>query len=90
MPVPCDHSNGAAKSAAIVAGLKAVNEKLWLIEDDIRACERDGDFGPRFIALARAVYRTNDERSVFKRRINDLLGSSLVEEKEYTRYPPGT
>lgn len=68
------------------ADLKAVNEKLWVIEDDIRDCERAGDFGPRFIELARAVYRTNDVRADLKRQINTLLGSRLVEEKSYQPY----
>jgi len=66
--------------------LKATNEALWQIEDDIRDCERIGDFGGRFIELARAVYNINDNRALFKRQINDLLGSSLVEEKSYAAY----
>ncbi|MEO1459105.1 MAG: DUF6165 family protein [Pseudomonadota bacterium] len=70
----------------LTAALKRVNEALWQIEDDIRDCERAGDFTERFIALARAVYRTNDERAALKRRINDLLGSRLVEEKSYRPY----
>jgi len=70
----------------LVAELKAVNEALWEIEDAIRDCERDGDFGPRFIELARSVYRTNDRRSALKRAINEALGSRLVEEKSYREY----
>jgi hypothetical protein len=66
--------------------LRAVNESLWQIEDDIRDCERRQDFGPDFIALARAVYRTNDRRAAIKRRISTALGSALVEEKSYTHY----
>jgi hypothetical protein len=66
--------------------LRARNETLWQIEDDIRACERDQDFGARFIALARSVYQENDRRSATKRAINELLGSTLVEEKSYTEY----
>lgn len=66
--------------------LKAVNEHLWDIENAIRSCEADRDFGPRFIDLARAVYRTNDRRADLKRQINELVGSPLVEEKEYTPY----
>ena len=66
--------------------LRAVNEQLWVIEDDIRDCERNGDFGPRFIELARAVYRTNDRRAELKRAINVALGSSLIEEKSYAAY----
>ena len=63
--------------------MKAVNEALWQIEDEIRLCERDDDFGPRFIALARSVYRTNDRRAALKRQINERLGSQLIEEKSY-------
>jgi hypothetical protein len=72
--------------AELTARLKTVNEKLWVIEDDIRDCERAKDFGPRFVELARAVYVTNDERAAVKRRINDFLGSRLVEEKSYAAY----
>ena len=68
------------------AELRRINECLWKIEDDIRDCERNGDFGERFIELARAVYRTNDRRAAAKRKINDLLGSALVEEKNYADY----
>ena len=63
--------------------LRLVNEALWDIEDAIRACERGGDFGPRFIEVARSVYRENDRRAALKRRINELLGSGLMEEKSY-------
>jgi Family of unknown function (DUF6165) len=66
--------------------LKRINEALWTIEDEIRLCERRGEFGPRFVALARAVYRTNDQRAGLKREINTLLGSALIEEKSYTAY----
>ena len=68
------------------AELRRINERLWEIEDDIRDCERKRDFGERFIELARAVYRTNDRRAAAKRRINELLGSELVEEKDYAAY----
>jgi hypothetical protein len=68
---------------ALRAELGAVNARLWDIEDEIRDCEREQDFGPRFVALARAVYRTNDRRAEIKREINAMLGSSLIEEKSY-------
>jgi hypothetical protein len=68
------------------AELKQINETLWVIEDDIRDCERAKDFGEAFIKLARAVYVTNDKRMAVKRRINELLGSRLVEEKSYAAY----
>ena len=74
----------------LTAELKAVNENLWEIEDDIRDCERVQDFGPRFIELARAVYVTNDQRAALKRQINVLLGSRIVEEKSYASYSPET
>jgi tetratricopeptide (TPR) repeat protein len=69
--------------AALEAELRSVNETLWEVEDEIRTFEQAEDFGPRFIALARSVYRTNDHRAALKRRINVLLGSDLVEEKSY-------
>lgn len=72
--------------ARLTTGLKAVNEALWEIEDAIRDCERAGDFGPRFIELARSVYRQNDRRAALKREINAALGSRLVEEKSYKPY----
>ncbi|WP_394155464.1 DUF6165 family protein [Loktanella salsilacus] len=68
--------------------LYRINGDLWVIEDDIRAFEARGDFGPGFVALARAVYVTNDERAAIKKRINLLLGSAIVEEKSY--YAPET
>ena len=70
----------------LTAELKSVNEALWVIEDDIRDCERDKDFGPKFIELARSVYRTNDRRAAAKREINELLGSKIIEEKSYADY----
>lgn len=66
--------------------LRVANEQLWDIEDAIRLCERDKDFGPHFIELARSVYRCNDQRAALKRRINELLGSAIVEEKSYADY----
>jgi len=66
--------------------LKAINEKLWDIEDDIRDKERNKTFDPGFIELARAVYVSNDERARIKRVINEKLGSDLIEEKSYADY----
>ncbi len=63
--------------------LYEINADLWVIEDDIRACEARSDFGAGFVALARAVYVTNDERARIKKEINMLLGSQIVEEKSY-------
>ena len=66
--------------------LKVINERLWLVEDEIRSCERRQAFGPRFIELARAVYQENDRRSAVKRQINQMLNSGLIEEKSYQSY----
>ncbi len=66
--------------------LRAVNERLWMIEDDIRDKERAQVFDAEFIRLARAVYFENDERAAIKRRINTRLGSTLIEEKSYKDY----
>ncbi len=71
---------------ALTADLKSINEELWVIEDDIRDCERNKDFGDTFVKLARAVYVTNDRRADVKRKINELLGSRIVEEKSYAAY----
>ena len=68
------------------AALKAVNEKLWEIEDDIRDEERAKRFGERFVELARSVYFTNDERARLKKVINTKMGSQIVEEKSYSDY----
>ncbi len=68
------------------AELKAANEALWIIEDDIRDCERAKDFGDAFVKLARSVYNSNDKRAALKREINVLLGSRLIEEKSYASY----
>jgi hypothetical protein len=66
--------------------LREVNEALWEIEDAIREEERDQRFGERFIELARSVYQRNDRRAALKKRINEALGSAIVEEKSYTDY----
>src|SRR5690242_14077420 len=63
--------------------LREVNERLWQTEDALRQCERDGQFDARFVELARSVYRDNDRRALIKRRINELTGSDIVEEKSY-------
>jgi uncharacterized coiled-coil DUF342 family protein len=66
--------------------LKAFNENLWDIEDEIRNCEAAKDFGPRFIELARSVYQTNDKRAAVKKQIDELFGSTITEEKSYANY----
>jgi hypothetical protein len=71
---------------ALSAQLKSVNERIWELEDSIRDCERRRSFGPDFVAVARSIYRTNDERAAVKRQINIALGSDLIEEKSYAPY----
>ena len=83
---------GAARDASLpvsaeLSALEAVNNTLWRIEDDVRACEAKRDFGPEFIELARAVYTCNDRRAAIKKQINLLTGSSLIEEKSYAPAP---
>ena len=68
------------------AALKAVNERLWVIEDDIRLKEQAQAFDDAFVQLARSVYIENDERARIKKEINLALGSSYVEEKSYQDY----
>ena len=75
--------------ARLRAELKAVNERLWVIEDDIRMKERAQAFDGEFIRLARAVYFENDERARIKKDINLALGSAYVEEKSYQDYRAG-
>ena len=72
--------------ARLRADLKAVNERLWVIEDDIRLKERAQAFDDGFVQLARRVYIENDERARIKREINVALGSAYVEEKSYEDY----
>lgn len=73
----------SAQLSQLWEDLYKINADLWVIEDDIRAFEARSDFGTGFVALARAVYVTNDERARIKKEINTLLGSKIVEEKSY-------
>jgi len=68
------------------SALARVNAALWDVEDALRECEAAERFDAEFVALARSVYRHNDERAAIKRRVNERLGSALIEEKSY----PGT
>ena len=81
-PVERENRNAAGLKVA----LKHTNKTLWQIEDDIREKEAQKCFDDEFIALARAVYKTNDERARIKRQINTLLKSEIVEEKQYSAY----
>ena len=63
-----------------------INTKLWRIEDDIRECERNKDFGNKFIQLARSIYKNNDLRANVKKQINKEFGSKIMEVKSYKEY----
>ena len=66
--------------------LKEINAKLWVVEDDKRICEKNSDFGEKFIKLSRNVHFLNDERSKIKLEINNLTDSKIKEVKQYTSY----
>ena len=66
--------------------LKEINSKLWVIEDEKRQCEKDKDFGKKFIKLSRDVHFLNDDRAKIKLEINNHTGSIIKEIKEYTSY----
>jgi len=63
--------------------LHEVNRRLWEVEDALRRYEAEGDFGPEFVALARSVYRLNDERAALKRQISEATGSTFADHKSY-------
>jgi len=75
-----------ADLAVLEEELFQVNGRLWDVEDELRSLERTGNFGQRFIELARSVYRLNDRRSTLKRQVNAVTGSAIVEEKSYPAY----
>lgn len=81
-----EHRVGTEETMRLGKSLKAVNEILWDLEDQIRDYERSSDFGAGFIDVARNIYRTNDQRAALKRDINVHLGSDIVEEKSYADY----
>ena len=80
------HPAAGIDIADLQSALKLVNERLWVIEDEIRIKEKAQDFAAEFVRLARAVYFENDERARVKRAINERLGSTLIEEKSYQDY----
>jgi hypothetical protein len=84
------HAAAGHDIVGLRAALKAVNERLWVIEDDIRIKEKQQAFDAEFVRLARAVYFENDERARIKREINLALGSAYVEEKSYQDYRGGS
>ena len=74
------------KLKGLYQSLKEINNKLWIIEDDKRQCEKDKDFGEKFIKLSRDIHFLNDDRSKIKLKINNHTGSKIKEIKEYTDY----
>ena len=78
--------NSDDKLITFFNSLKEINAKLWVIEDDKRQCERDKDFGEKFIKLSRDIHFLNDDRAKIKLEINNHTGSSIKEIKEYTSY----
>ena len=74
------------KLAKLFLSLKEINAKLWVVEDDKRMCEKNSDFGEKFIKLSRDVHFLNDERSKIKLEINNHTGSKIKEVKRYTSY----
>jgi hypothetical protein len=74
------------KLEKLFQSLKEINSKLWVIEDDKRLCEKEKDFGKKFIKLSRDVHFLNDERANIKLKINSITGSKIKEIKEYTKY----
>ena len=78
--------NSTDKIKELFKEIKEVNLNLWNIEDKIRICEKNKDFGQEFIELARGVYFNNDKRAKIKSEINKLLGSNIKEVKQYVNY----
>ena len=74
------------KLEKLFQSLKEINSKLWIIEDDKRLCEKNSDFGEKFVKLSRDVHFLNDDRAKIKLEINNLTGSKIKEIKEYTSY----
>ena len=74
------------KISKLFKEIKEVNTNLWNIEDKLRICEKNKDYGKNFIELARAVYLNNDKRSIIKLKINKILGSNIKEIKQYVSY----
>ena len=74
------------KLNGLYESLKEINAELWVIEDDKRQCEKDKDFGEKFIKFSRDVHFLNDDRAKIKLEINNLTGSTIKEIKEYTNY----
>ena len=74
------------KIKELFKSIKETNLDLWKIEDKIRICEKNKDYGKNFIELARGVYFTNDKRSKIKSEINKILGSNIKEMKQYVKY----
>ena len=82
----CIRDRDYSEIESLYNALKEINLKLWSIEDDKRLCEKNSDFGEKFIKLSRDVHFLNDERAKIKLEINIHTGSKIKEIKEYTKY----
>ena len=83
LKINVDYNNKIKK---LFSSLKEINSKLWVIEDDKRMCEKNSDFGEKFINLSRDVHFLNDDRAKIKLAINNKTGSKIKEIKQYTNY----
>ena len=81
-----NHIKPSVNVNRLLKEINGVNQKLWDIEDKLRVCEKDKNFGKDFIELARGVYINNDKRAKIKSEINRLLGSNIIEIKQYIDY----
>ena len=78
--------NSDKKIDELFESLKQINSKLWVIEDEKRMCEKNSDFGEKFIKVSRDIHFFNDDRAKIKLEINNHTGSKIKEIKEYTTY----
>lgn len=81
-----EHAASSPELDQLIIKLKAISQRGWDIEDIKRACERDKDFGPRFVEAARGAFKNNDERATVWKEINTLLKSDIIQEKSYEAY----
>jgi hypothetical protein len=86
MKILCEHQNGDLINHPKYFELYHINLQLWNLEDDIRLHEKNKDFGPEFIRLARSIYKTNDRRAATKKFFNDMFQSEITEVKSYEDY----
>jgi len=86
LPLSDQHSGDTYQISSLKNQLKEINLQLWVVEDEIRDKDHQNEFDEIFIKLARSVYHLNDQRAQIKREINDVLFSTLIEEKSYQKH----